>query len=306
MCTRIILALCWFIAAWALAWPKPDVRYERSPDMATLNAWQGTTGNYDTAGNWTNGAKPAASDFVVLDGSLSQQSITSGHGDESAISIGGLWCKRNYRGDFGSSSTPWDISFDAATFILWEGSGSLHISADNSAVVVCSSPNAVDAINLYGTEAALVSKRGAIVVTATHAADITSFDMIGGIVTIAENGSFKVGNIRMIGGEVTCSRDWTATAVTTVPVISGGHWHQLINGPDAGLTMLVQGGLVTWDAPASAGHIPALVQQGGLIDFNNTADAKTVGTYIIFGGDDARSSQLTVTSETDYRKDFPE
>jgi hypothetical protein len=270
--------------------------------------WQAPLGNgdWDTGTNWTTGVKPAASEMVIFDGEISQQSVTTGHTDESAVSLGGLWARNGYRGSVGTSSAVLDIGFDAATRIVWQGSGSLHISGDADAVVVCDSPNAVDAINLYGIESSLVCKRGAIVVTATHSANIGSIDSIGGIITIAENGANKVSNIRMLGGEITCSRDWNATAVSNVAVINGGHWHQLKNGPDAGLVLVLQGGLVTWDAPAAAGDIPSLLQQGGFIDFNNTGDEKTVGTWNIFGGDFARSSQVTVTSEVDYRPDFPE
>ncbi len=297
--------MTYVLIVWFCLIGKPDARYERSPDMAT-NIWQATNGNYDTGGNWSLGAKPANTNFVVLDGNVSQQSITSGHGDESGISIGGLWCKKSYRGDFGSSSTPYDISFDAGTSIIWEGSGSLHISADASPDVVCDSPNAVDAISLYGVEGTLIGKRGKMIVTATHSAAGIAIDMMGGIMEILENSATeKINNVRQVGGEVICSRDWAATAAN-VHVISGGHWQQLINGPDAGTLMLVQGGLVTWDAPASAGHIPVLIQQGGFIDWNNTGDTKTVGLFIVYGGDFARSSQLTVTLGTDYRPAFPE
>ncbi len=295
---RVLLFAC------LLAWPgKPDARYERSPDMAT-NIWQGTNGNYDTAGNWSNGAKPAAADFVVLDGNVSQQSITSGHGDESAVSIGGLWCKSSYRGDFGSSSTPWDISFDGTTYILWEGSGSLHISADTDPVVICDSPNAIDAISLYGVAGTLRSRNGKIIVTATHASNVT-LDVLGGIVEVRENASFKVSNVRMSGGEVICSRDWAATAAN-VHAISGGHWQQLKNGVDGGSTMLLLGGLVTWDAPDTAGRIAVLVQHGGFIDWNNTGADKEVGLYHIYGGDFAKTDQLAITAGIDFRHGWPQ
>ncbi len=294
---RTLLFLC------LLAWPgKPDARYERSPDMAT-NIWQATTGNYDTGGNWTLGAKPANTNFVVLDGNISQQSITSGHGDESGVSIGGLWCKRSYRGDVGSPSTPWDISFDAGTYILWEGSGSLHISADTSPRVVCDSPNAVDAISLYGVESNLQARRGKIIVTATHANDV-SLDVLGGSIEVRENAGWEVVNVRMSGGEVVCSRDWSATAAKT-QVISGGHWQQLKNGPGGG-AFLVLGGLVTWDAPGTAGRIPVLIQHGGFVDWNNTGDEKEIGLYEVYGGDFARTDQLAITTGTDFRHGWPQ
>ncbi len=301
---RVLFIVLLFVAQ------KPDATstwqrqsYERSPDMAT-NIWQATTGNYDTGGNWTLGAKPANTNFVVLDGNVSQQSITSGHGDESGVSIGGLWCKRSYRGDFGSSSTPWDISFDASTYILWEGSGSLHISADTSPVVVCSSPNAVDAISLYGVEGNIQARSGKIIVTATHASDV-SLDVLGGIIEVRENGANKVSNVRMSGGEVVCSRDWAATA-GNVHTISGGHWQQLKKGPDGGTTLLMLGGLLTWDAPDTAGRIPVLVQHGGFVDWNNTGDAKEVGVYQIYGGEFEKTDQLAITAGTDFRAGWPQ
>ena len=296
---RLLLCLC------LLAWPgKPDARYERSPDMAT-NIWQGTNGNYDTGANWSLASKPVNTHFVVLDGNVSQQSITSGHGDESAVSISGLWCKRSYRGDFGSSSTPWDISFSGSPgpYIVWEGSGSLHISGNVSPRIICDSPNAVDAISLYGVIGNILTRRGKVIVTATHTNDV-SLDVLGGIIEVLENAAWKVSNVRMSGGEVICSRDWIASS-SNVDTISGGHWQQLKNGPDGGLFLLL-GGLVTWDAPDTAGRIPVLIQHGGFIDWNNTGGAKEIGVYQIYGGDFARTDQLAITAGSDFRGAFPQ
>ena len=89
-------------------------------------------------------------------------------------------------------------------------------------------------------------------------------------------------------------------------MLAGGIWHQLKNGPDAGVLVVVAGATLIWDAPGAAGNITLLQVMAGLVDFNNTGDEKTVGALLIYGGEVLKGSQVTVTAETDFRKDFPE
>ncbi len=296
MCViRLLFVLCLF------AWPKPDVRnYERSPDMAT-NIWQGTDGVWDTAGNWSNGAKPAAGDFVILDGSISQGSVTSGQDNESAVSLAGLWSLGNYRGSVGTSATLLDIGFQANTEMVWRGSGALHLSGDANGRYICDSPNAVDAVSLYGVEDEIIVKRGRLIVTATHGANITALSLVGGICELLENGAFDVAGARMTGGEVLNSRPMDA-AGAPFWLVNGGHWHQKLNGA-TGITLNMSGGLLTWDTTTALNEV---LQFGGFMDFTNTGQAKTLSKLTIYGGDYEIGTQTTLAGLHDFRPDFPD
>ncbi len=281
---------------------KPDARYERSPDMAT-NIWQGTDGNWDTAGNWSNGAKPANGDFVIFDGAISQGSVTSEHGNESAVSLAGMWSLSNYRGSVGTSSTPLDIGI--AGQMVWRGSGALHLSESATTRVLCESGNAVDAVSLYGVGVEIVVKFGKLIVTGTHSVDITTLAMLDGECEILDNtaapGTIQVGGVLMTGGLVTNSRPME-TAGTPFWVIAGGHWHQILNG-STGLPLVIMGGLVTWDTTTT---LVTSDQLGGVLDYLNTGEAKTLAKHTIYGGDVLTGAQTTVTAQHDWRPDFPD
>lgn len=285
------------------AWPKPHTREDWRYDVAT-NIWQATTGDWDTAGNWSLGIKPTLNDVVVFDGNISQQSVTTGHTNETGVNVGNIWIKDSYRGDIGTAANPLSIGANASGFTLMRGRGACHIS--RTGLHICDSPNVLNALSMYGAAASVIVKRGKCIATASHSAAAMSIDINGGILEVVENSATQhVSGIRMTGGQVICSRDWD-TSAANVAVLAGGIWQQLKNGPDAGILVVVAGSTVIWDAPASAGHIPTIHVKEGLLDFNNTGDEKTVGVLNIYGGDVLKGTQVTVTSETDYRKDFPE
>ena len=96
--------------------------------MAT-NYWQGTTGDWQTAANWSGASVPVDGDVVIFDGRVSQ-SVTEGtEADESgAAGSGGLdvlHVKSSFAGSIGTAAEPLTIHADK---IIIEGSGTFHIA----------------------------------------------------------------------------------------------------------------------------------------------------------------------------------
>jgi len=118
--------------------------------------WQGTTGNWQTAGNWSGAAVPVDGDVVVFDGRVSQ-SVTEGtEADESgATGYGGLdvlHVKSSFTGSIGTAAEPLTTHADK---IIIEGPGTFHIAVGKDdqntdayvPLVIVNHPNAT--VNLY-------------------------------------------------------------------------------------------------------------------------------------------------------------
>ncbi len=294
MTRALLLFLC------LLAWPgKPDARYERSPDMAT-NIWQGTTGNWDTGANWSLTVKPVTGDFVIFDGDISQQSVTSGQDNEGAVLLSGLWSQPSYRGSVGTSSLRLVVGFQADKQLVWRGAGSLHLTSDANVRVVCDSANLLDAVSLYGLEDEIICKRGKVIVTATHAANVGHLRVIGGIVELLENGAFDILRSWLVSGEVINNRPIDTGGAEWV--VSGGLWTQSTNGSTSNALTLT-GGRVVWNTGTT---LAVAEQYGGFLDFADTGEEKTLGKLTIFGGDFRLSTQTANAGFHDFRPDYPD
>lgn len=127
-----------------------------------VNKWQGSTGNWATAGNWSDGV-PNAGDEIVFDSS-DVTSVTEGMlpSETGVIEFDGIHIKKGYTGDIGSASEPLALGGGVAGFpIIIEGSGTYHIvctdgtdagsTADASLpLVIINNPDAT--VNLYSQD----------------------------------------------------------------------------------------------------------------------------------------------------------
>lgn len=119
--------------------------------MATIY-WAGTTGDWQTAGNWSGAAVPTDDDIVIFDGRVSQ-AVTDGtdYSETGATGDGALdllHFKSSWAGGMAAADQPLCIHADK---IIIEGSGTYHIcigkdDQDTDADVDCIIVNNEDAV----------------------------------------------------------------------------------------------------------------------------------------------------------------
>lgn len=143
----------------------------------TVHIWQSLTGDFGAAGSWDSSVPVvdwAGTDTGLLDGSKSQQSVTTGL-DQSAEVIRNIYTTRDYRGNIGFPGAPLKIT--ASHFVL-HGSGVAHIEPQTvGCKVIVDSVNVRDAVNIYGTVTFVFVRRGKTTVVAS--ASCTSLGAMG-------------------------------------------------------------------------------------------------------------------------------
>ncbi|KKM21305.1 hypothetical protein LCGC14_1636780 [marine sediment metagenome] len=90
--------------------------------------WEGTTDDFQTAGNWSTAAVPVDGDEVIFDGRVTQ-SVAQGMLDsETGLATKGdydlLHIKKGFTGDVGTAAEPLCCT---ASKVIMEGSGTLHL-----------------------------------------------------------------------------------------------------------------------------------------------------------------------------------
>ena len=269
--------------------------------MAT-QIWQGSTGDWDTGGNWSGAAKPGNNDTVIFPAS-NEQAVTTGHTDENAIDPDLIHIQEGYDSDIGGSGSELYISGD---LIRHEGGGALWLKAGDNAVdeiVINTQPAAAGATNatLIGTGTTDYSKivvlRGRVTLGANMAEAGAGMTLIVGkrnnvtgdaIVTAGSGTTYLV--VRQYGGTLT-----NESAITTLEMTNG-----VLSQDTATITTVnMTGGVLNY---LFGGTIATVNLYGGLFDPTRSGVAKTVTTLNVYGGEYRDNSLTTYTTINDYRK----
>lgn len=271
--------------------------------------WQGTTGAWGTAGNWTNGVPSPTNDPAVFDG-RSQQDVTSGL-VQTGVSFT-LKIARAYRGNIGASGSP----------LIWTGAGNYHVLRGTGKVYVEPAIAAAELFVVDGGEVffttclldELVVKGGKCTLAST--CDFTPSSLasallvIGGsaIVTIDERASTETcpTNFQLHAGKCFNKRIWTAA--DSVAVLSGGVLEQTgVAGTN--LQATIHGGTFKYKPLSSvSGQNPGFDIMAGLLDFSESDQVITFGVSRL-GVDGAIKGSPLQTGpnffDVDFREDFP-
>ena len=106
--------------------------------------WVGTTGAWDTAGNWSPSGVPTSSDDVFF--TSGSQSVTSGL-SQGAVTLASLRIGPGYTGDIAASGGYLAIN---STLVEMSGAGSVFLNGTLTTVRVTGAQQS-DAVNLNGT-----------------------------------------------------------------------------------------------------------------------------------------------------------
>lgn len=106
--------------------------------MAT-RYWEGTTGAWSTAANWSADTVPATGDTVIFDGRVTQ-SVTSGV-DQTGVDLAKLHVMPSYTGSIGDNDTGGtgngpliiEVSNGSSAYALVEGTGDIYLQVGNDA-----------------------------------------------------------------------------------------------------------------------------------------------------------------------------
>ncbi len=271
--------------------------------------WQGTTGAFGTAGNWTNGVPSTTKTPAVFDG-RSQQSVTSGLDQTGAIFD--LKTTRKWRGDIGALGNPLKWS-NAGNWHVLRGTGKTHVEPAIAAAELF----VVDGGDVFFTTCLLnelVAKSGKCTLAST--VDFTPSSLpssiyilgSGAVVTIEELATTEtmVTRFQMKAGQCFNKRLWDGADSTCV--ITGGFLTQTGVAGD-NLEVKLHGGTFKYKPLASTtGHTPSFDVMGGLLDFSEADQVISFG-FIRVGIDGAiKASALQneqAIVDVDFREDFP-
>lgn len=259
--------------------------------------WGGaTSGDWNTAGNWTS-AVPVSTDTVVVPASTIQ-SITTGLDDENAVALTKMWVQEGFNGDIGSSGTE---LFITTALMKFEGSGKLFWKAGD----------AVSALAIIKARPA-TSGITSVTLSGTGTTDFTDIHVQQGRVVIGA-GLSTVTNLTVNGdsdvtlGSGTTITDMrlnigtlTADSVGATTIIHGGVFN--LNTVISPATFEVWGGQANLMFGGTYTNIIDIY--GGVVDFTRSAQLKTVNAINIFGGDLVINDNVTLGSATaikDYR-----
>lgn len=271
--------------------------------------WQGTTGDWGTAGNWTNGVPSPTNDPAVFDG-RSQQDVTSGL-VQTGVSFT-LKTTRSYRGNIGVSGSP----------LIWTGAGNYHVLRGTGKVYVEPAIAAAESFVVDGGEVffttclldELIAKAGKCNLAST--CDFTPSSLPstvymqggGAIVTIEEQATAETcpGNLQMSMGKLVNKRIWNAA--DSLAYLSGGVIEQTgVVGTN--LKTKIHGGTFKYKPLSLAsGQNAKFDVIAGLLDFSGSDQVISFGTIRV-GIDGAIKGSALQTEQdiitVDFREDFP-
>lgn len=240
--------------------------------MAT-RTWTGDTdGDWDTAGNWSEGAVPIdADDVYITSGSVSIDGF-----DASATELTSLTVGSSYTGTIGSSGTK--LKIDATTF-NFAGASDAYIddSIFTNLIVQSTSPSNT-ALNLSNVT-------------------ITNLRVFGGFGTVTVSSGSITTKIEQIGADavtLNIADDLTIGGSCTLTVDSG-----TLQLNQAVPTITVFGGMV--DIQLDSGTITTLNQYGGRIRWIPTASCTITALNLysgLFDSKDSTSPTYTITDAT--------
>jgi hypothetical protein len=231
------------------------------------NVWRGTTGNYDTVGNWLLGTKPAATEDVVVPADITQ-AIESNADGEDAIDLASIIIQRGHNQDVATSGVPWAIS---SAKLHHMGGGTLYFKAGSAAI-------AVNETVIEATPIAIGKKSASLTGTAADDAYGTirivrgDVDIEAVTFTIAR---LVVGFVGSPSSDVSLNVKSANGLITEMQVIGGV---TLLNRP--GTALFVFGGRVIIDD-----FVPVTVHQyGGVVEYMTPSTVDDIGEYNLGGG----------------------
>lgn len=268
--------------------------------------WNGSTGAWGTAGNWTNGVPSASNTPAVFDG-RSQQSVTSGL-DQAGVSFT-LKTTSKYHGNIGALGNPLEwTGAGVNVFNVLRGRGERHVepSGPNESFVV-------DGPDVFFANCALVElivKRGTCNCASTCDFSQRLFIMGGGaIVTIEEQAVAQKSPIQfqMNAGKLVNKRIWNST--NSRAILSGGRIEQTgLMGNN--LFVALHGGVINYRPLAPvAGSSPFIDIIAGLLDFSESDQVITFGAIRVGVDGAIKASALQTEAsviDLDFREDFPD
>jgi hypothetical protein len=224
--------------------------------------WQGTTGDWQTAANWSGSTVPVDGDEVIFDGRVTQ-SVTEGMLDSETGATGSgdldlLHIKSSYAGDIGSATEPLATHADK---IIVEGSGTYYLLAAKDNQTTTAIVNEI-----------YVNRKEATVYLYSNANNATRTCRYS-------NGFFTAGTIYV--AYYTADVTDCGGCVTTIYVVPKDNWQANVTlyiekdgyfqGWPTGSAIHMLNGLVTCDA-----YIHDLYQYGGRFYFGSEAKLGTV------------------------------
>jgi hypothetical protein len=268
------------------------------------NIWQASTGDWDTGSNWSDTAKPDATDDIVIPATTTQ-AITSNCDNENAIDCVSILIQAGHNQDIGSSGVPLYISTGE---LIHNGGGTLYFKAGDAKIdrtVIDASPSAA------GTKSASLTGDAA-------AADYGEIQVVRGDVDI-EGVTFTIDLLMVgaVGSGSTIKLDVKAAngAITDMHVASGLVY---LNRPVTRLTVAggrviidnykpttvyQTGGVVEYKTPTSVGDITTYYLKGGFLDLTQSYWPKGITTLIVDGSARyLKDRNTTITNEEDYRR----
>jgi len=277
------------------------------------NIWVGSTGVYTASANWSDGAKPDATDAVVIPANVTQGIVSACDG-ENAIDCVSILIQEGHNQDVGSSGTqdvgssgtPWYISTGE---LVHNGGGTLYFKAgdtkiDRTVINATAGSAGVLAASLTGDAAA---------------ADFGDIHIVRGNVDI-EAVTFTidtliVGSVGSPGTDVKVDLKAANGAITTM-VVGGGLVY--LNRPVTTLyvaggrviidnykptTVHQTGGTVEYKTPTSVGDITLYNCMGGFLDLTQSYWPKGITTLVLGGSSRIREDpNATITTRKDYRR----
>lgn len=264
--------------------------------------WQGTDGDWDTAGNWSTATIPLTNDTVILPAGNSYSLTTTLN--QAAVDLDLLEIDAGYTGQVGASGTPLKIDAD---LVKHYGRGTLYYESDGAVTdwfIVNSMSNALAAyldgdqitkitVQSGFVELAATLGTGAITTTLEVGGSISGTDVIIHPKS-ASPSSAIVTTLHQTGGTV------RSTGVITTANVSGGMLKQDTYG--IATLNVFPGGRVVYNSSEDNGIlIAANVFEGGILDLSGTAYRKTITTLTLHHGSTLiRDPNLTtITTEND-------
>jgi hypothetical protein len=273
------------------------------------NIWQGTTGNYDTAGNWSLAAKPVATNDVVVPASITQ-AIESNADGEDAIDLNSIYIQRGHNQDVATSGVPWAIS---SAKLHHEGGGTLYFKAGSAAI-------AVNDTIINATPATAGKKSASLTGTAADDAygNITvvrgDVDIEGVTFTIARLVVGFVGSqasdvqvdVKAANGLITEMHVYGGTVKLNRPVTRLIIYAGRVEIDDyVPVTVHQYGGVVEYMTPTSVGDITEYNLGAGFLDLTRAYLAHGITTLNLWGSPDVArylvGQNTTITTTNNYR-----
>lgn len=294
------------LALLCLAQSKPE-RGPRGQEVAEADMgttyWNGTTDDFASAGNWSNGV-PTGSDNAIFDGRSQVSPMTN---LDRGIDGFRLITTPTFSGDIGTASNrlKWEGIATTTEHVI-RGSGSVFVDTlSTTASFVVDSSNLVDALNVTDGIFALYVKRGHVdvVAEATVAQSIVVCGDSASLTIEVDTVLTAQAYIILQAGSVTSRR---AIAITTPFIMTGGEWRQeaLIDNNHVNLHVL--GGRFNY-TPSVKTSRSLQFYVGGILDLSENAE-RVVGIppIVLPSGTFFREqTEGGYTFLTDLREDYP-